>query len=323
MTVCRRLLVLVSGSLAMLLGGVAVAAVEAVGRGCTPAAGAFVVAMLLSVVAARPYVLSVLLPLAASVFAARPRLVFHLLRAGRRLFADSRVQLVRATSCVCGGIRFVSLLLLRLPIRALAVVGVAVFSILLSRRRVLLRPLAAGVLVLVFSGPVFAAVDVLIAAPPFIVATGFSEYGPWGGIGTKLCELFMDRLGKALAIVAVIIGGLMWAFARSPRLPDSSSEPAWYCLLRRFSAGSWVPGVLRGVESAGCSIGSRPPGSDSSYFPSSLLTGPRGDPVRICPFPSCVASSACSFGLEPWGDCVLQVTDCRTRLWCRHGAVAH
>ena len=35
---------------------------------------------------------------------------------------------------------------------------------------------------------------------------------PWLTVGEKLCELFLDKLGKALAIVAVIIGGLMYAF---------------------------------------------------------------------------------------------------------------
>ena len=140
MTVCRRLLVLVSGSLAMVLGGVAVAAVEAVGRGCTPAAGAFVVAMLLCVVAARPYVLAVLLPLAASAVAARPPLLLHFLRAVRpgvasRVFADCRVQLVRGMSRVCGAVAFGSLLLFRLPIRVLAALGAGVFSIPLAQRR--------------------------------------------------------------------------------------------------------------------------------------------------------------------------------------------
>ena len=35
---------------------------------------------------------------------------------------------------------------------------------------------------------------------------------PWETVGEKLCELFYNTLGKALAIVAVVIGGLMYAF---------------------------------------------------------------------------------------------------------------
>ena len=35
---------------------------------------------------------------------------------------------------------------------------------------------------------------------------------PWETVGTKLCELFYGKLGKALAIVAVVIGGLLYAF---------------------------------------------------------------------------------------------------------------
>ena len=35
---------------------------------------------------------------------------------------------------------------------------------------------------------------------------------PWETVGVKLCELFYGKLGKALAIVAVVIGGLLYAF---------------------------------------------------------------------------------------------------------------
>ena len=35
---------------------------------------------------------------------------------------------------------------------------------------------------------------------------------PWETVGVKLCDLFYGKLGKALAIVAVVIGGLLYAF---------------------------------------------------------------------------------------------------------------
>ena len=41
---------------------------------------------------------------------------------------------------------------------------------------------------------------------------GSSNASPWETVGVKLCELFYGKLGKALAIVAVVIGGLLYAF---------------------------------------------------------------------------------------------------------------
>ena len=54
----------------------------------------------------------------------------------------------------------------------------------------------------------------LLVASPFgadLFATTTDE-GPWAVVGEKLCDLFFNTLGKALAIVAVVIGGLMYAF---------------------------------------------------------------------------------------------------------------
>ena len=74
-------------------------------------------------------------------------------------------------------------------------------------------------LLFLLAGPAVAVADVVSARARFVVATTTtpttstaSGYGPWAAVGNKLCLLFKDKLGKALAIVAVIIGGLMYAF---------------------------------------------------------------------------------------------------------------
>ena len=45
-----------------------------------------------------------------------------------------------------------------------------------------------------------------------VVVVPLGATSPWEIVGERLCDLFMNKLGKALAIVAVIIGGLMYAF---------------------------------------------------------------------------------------------------------------
>ena len=48
--------------------------------------------------------------------------------------------------------------------------------------------------------------------PDLAYATSANNQGPWAAVGAALCKLFFSTLGKALAIVAVVIGGLMYAF---------------------------------------------------------------------------------------------------------------
>lgn len=55
-----------------------------------------------------------------------------------------------------------------------------------------------------------AGVFLLILFVPDVVHA--TDQGPWAKVGTALCKLFFETLGKALAIVAVVIGGLMYAF---------------------------------------------------------------------------------------------------------------
>ena len=64
---------------------------------------------------------------------------------------------------------------------------------------------AAFLLAFVLSIPVS-----LSAGIPGLTPAGNTS--PWETVGTKLCELFYGKLGKALAIVAVVIGGLLYAF---------------------------------------------------------------------------------------------------------------
>ena len=55
----------------------------------------------------------------------------------------------------------------------------------------------------------------LFLAGPFtadLLASTTIGGGPWQKVGEALCVLFVATLGKALAIVAVVIGGLMYAF---------------------------------------------------------------------------------------------------------------
>ena len=57
----------------------------------------------------------------------------------------------------------------------------------------------------------FFVVAFLVLAPVSLSATD-GNVSPWETVGVKLCELFYGKLGKALAIVAVVIGGLLYAF---------------------------------------------------------------------------------------------------------------
>ena len=53
----------------------------------------------------------------------------------------------------------------------------------------------------------------LVLVPVSLSATDAGgTASPWETVGIKLCELFYGKLGKALAIVAVVIGGLLYAF---------------------------------------------------------------------------------------------------------------
>ena len=52
----------------------------------------------------------------------------------------------------------------------------------------------------------------LLATLPNVPGLTNNNVSPWETVGTKLCELFYGKLGKALAIVAVVIGGLLYAF---------------------------------------------------------------------------------------------------------------
>lgn len=58
---------------------------------------------------------------------------------------------------------------------------------------------------------------ILVSVPVSLSATlanplRSTDTSPWETVGVKLCELFYGKLGKALAIVAVVIGGLLYAF---------------------------------------------------------------------------------------------------------------
>ena len=70
---------------------------------------------------------------------------------------------------------------------------------------------------------------------------------PWETVGKQLCDLFFLKLGKALAIVAVIIGGLMYAFGEG----GSKSQIAGLA----FGAGM----VLLAPEFLGWILGSSKP----------------------------------------------------------------
>ena len=80
---------------------------------------------------------------------------------------------------------------------------------------------------------------VMLASSPFGAELLASDQGPWKNVGDALCDLFFNTLGKALAIVAVVIGGLMYAFGEG----GSKSQIAGLA----FGAGMvlMAPGFLR------------------------------------------------------------------------------
>ena len=81
-----------------------------------------------------------------------------------------------------------------------------------------------------------------------VVVVPLGATSPWETVGERLCELFLNKLGKALAIVAVIIGGLMYAFGEG----GSKSQIAGLA----FGAGM----VLLAPQFLGWIIGTGPPG---------------------------------------------------------------
>ena len=95
------------------------------------------------------------------------------------------------------------------------------------------------------------ALAVLLFLVVVVVPLGATA-SPWETIGEKLCDLFLDKLGKALAIVAVIIGGLMYAFGEG----GSKSQIAGLA----FGAGM----VLLAPQFLGWILGTGTPGCDGT-----------------------------------------------------------
>ena len=166
MTCCRRLFVLASYALAVLLGAVGVVAAAAVDRGYAAALTAFMIAVFLAVAAARPFASHLLAPLAISRVHAVRRHAF-------RLHAPLREPRRRA--------------------------GSAVRSAVAGSRSAVQRPAFVALLLFLLAGRAVASADVVSAAAGFSLVVATSR--PRGDIGNKLCLLCKNKLGKALAAV--------------------------------------------------------------------------------------------------------------------------
>ena len=180
--------------------------------------------------------------------------LFSLWYIGETLLALSARLVVRAYLCGCALAEEAAALLASCERRLRARLGGVCASLRRARAdRLFVRRAVATLFLLGF----------LLSVPVSLSATLPNVPGltgnpsPWETVGTKLCELFYGKLGKALAIVAVVIGSksqlagiafgtgmvlmapafLTWLFGNASLGGTTTGNP---CVFRTLGSGSTI-----------------------------------------------------------------------------------